>query len=228
MAVFSTINAQAQLASEPTARNSKRFPVKAKGLVRLRSVLSRNSSGISGISSIIPCLPFKVKRSSLSAISIWCNKSESCFPKKEEMIAGGASLAPNRCALVALMIEALSNPLCRYTHINVSTKNTTKRKLSSAVLPGVWRSTPVSVLKLQLLCFPLPLMPANGFSCSSTRNPCLRATRFMSDINSMLWSFAKLHSSKIGANSNWLGATSLWRVLQGIPNSRAWISKSFM
>ena len=32
------------------------------------------------------------------------------------------------------------------------------------VLPGLKSSTPVSVLKLQLLCLPLPLMPANGFS----------------------------------------------------------------
>ncbi len=41
-AVFSAIIALAQLASEPTARNSKRLPVKAKGEVRLRSVLSIN------------------------------------------------------------------------------------------------------------------------------------------------------------------------------------------
>ena len=53
-------------------------------------------------------------------------------------------------------------------------------------------------------------------------------TVFIKLIRSMLWSTARLVSSKIGANSNWFGATSLWRVLQGIPSSRAWISKSFM
>lgn len=47
-AAFKAIIALAQLASEPGARNSKRFPVNAKGEVRLRSVLSIRSSGIWG------------------------------------------------------------------------------------------------------------------------------------------------------------------------------------
>ena len=186
MAALSTSMEQAQLASEPTARNSKRLPVKANGLVLLRSVLSINSSGISGMSNIIPCFPCKVNKSSLSATSIWFNNSVSCVPKNDEIMAGGASFAPNRCALVALMMDALSSPLCLYTLINVSTKNTTKRRLSSAVLPGACSNTPVSVHKLQLLCLPLPFTPANGFSCNSTRKPCLRATRFISDMSNML------------------------------------------
>ena len=111
-AVLRTIIADAQLASEPTARNSKRLPVKANGDVRLRSVLSISSSGISGISRRMPFLPLKVKRSSLSAFSIWLMRSVSCLPRKEEMIAGGASLAPSRWSLVALITDALSNPLC--------------------------------------------------------------------------------------------------------------------
>ena len=45
-AALSTIMAAAQLAEEPTARNSKRLPVKANGEVRLRSVLSSSSVGI--------------------------------------------------------------------------------------------------------------------------------------------------------------------------------------
>ena len=44
--LHAAIMALAQLASEPGARNSKRFPVNAKGEVRLRSVLSISSSGI--------------------------------------------------------------------------------------------------------------------------------------------------------------------------------------
>src|SRR5574344_565320 len=145
----------------------------------------------------------------LSDFSIWFNRSVSCLPRKEEMIAGGASLPPRRCSLVALMIEALSSPLCLYTAISVSTMKVTKRRFSSGVLPGAWSSLPLSAERLQLLCFPLPLIPSNGFSCSSTRKPCLRATFFIKLINSMLWSTARLHSSKIGASSNWLGATSL-------------------
>ena len=56
-AVFKAIIALAQLASEPTARNSNLFPVKAKGEVRLRSVLSISNSGICGMSSFMPCFP---------------------------------------------------------------------------------------------------------------------------------------------------------------------------
>ena len=112
-AAFRAIIALAQLASEPTARNSKRLPVKANGLVRLRSVLSMSSSGISGMSSSILCLPATVNKSSLSAFSICSSSSLTCLPKKLEMMAGGASLAPRRCALVALMILAFSKPLWR-------------------------------------------------------------------------------------------------------------------
>ena len=85
-----------KLASEPTARNSKRLPVKANGDVRLRSVLSIINSGISGISNFMPCLPATVKRSFLSAFSMCSRRSVNCLPRNEEMIAGGASLAPRR------------------------------------------------------------------------------------------------------------------------------------
>ena len=111
-AAFRAIMAQAQFASEPTARNSKRFPVKANGLVRLRSVLSINNSGICGISSFMPCLPLRLTRSSFVLSSMCSNTCDNCLPRKLEMIAGGASLAPRRCALVALEIAAFNNPLC--------------------------------------------------------------------------------------------------------------------
>ena len=163
--------ALAQLASEPTARNSNRLPVKANGDVRLRSVLSMSSSGISGMSSFRPCFPAMSNSSSLFDFSMCSRISVSWWPRNEEMIAGGASLAPRRCAFVALMIDALSRPLCLYTAMRVSTMKTMKRRLSSGVLPGPWSSTPVSVAKLQFSCLPEPLTPANGFSCNSTRKP---------------------------------------------------------
>ena len=227
-AVLRAIIALAQLAIEPTARNSKRLPVKAKGEVRLRSVLSIISSGICGMSSFTPCLPSMAKSSSVVECSTRSSSSLTCLPRKEEMMAGGASLAPRRWAFVALMMEAFKRPLWRYTPMRVSTTKVMKRRASSGVLPGAWRIMPVSVVSDQLLCLPEPLMPAKGFSWSRQRKPCLRATLRMSDMRSMLWSTAKLHSSKIGASSNWLGATSLWRVLQGMPSSSACISRSRM
>ena len=185
-AVFSTIIAEAQLASLPTALNSKRFPVKAKGLVLFLSVLSISSSGISGMSNFIPFLSATLNSVSLSESTICFKRPESCCPKNAEIIAGGASCPPKRCALVALMIDAFRSASWRYTAIKVSTMNTTKRKLSSGVFPGACKRTPVSVQRLQLLCFPLPLIPSKGFSCSNALKPCLRATFFINDIKSML------------------------------------------
>ena len=71
VAAFKAIIALAQLASEPGARNSKRFPVNAKGEVRLRSVLSIRSSGIWGISRRILCLSPKATNSLFVLSSKW-------------------------------------------------------------------------------------------------------------------------------------------------------------
>ena len=60
------------------------------------------------------------------------------------------------------------------------------------------RAVPLSVPSDQLLCLPEPFMPLKGFSWSSTLKPWARATLRMSDIMSMLWSTARLHSSYIG------------------------------
>ena len=149
-----------------------------------------------------------------------------CSPMKIEIIAGGASFAPKRWALVADEMEALISPLYLYTVLITLLIKVMNCKFSLMVLPGLKSSTPVSVLKLQLLCLPLPLMPANGFSWSSTRKWWRRATCAITFIKRRLWSFAKFDSSKIGANSNWLGATSLCRVFAGIPSLWHSISKS--
>ena len=209
MAVLSAIMALAQLASAPTARNSNLLPVKAKGDVRLRSVLSMSSSGIDGMSSLMATFPAMLMSSSLVEFSIWSRMDETVFPRKDEMMAGGASLAPSRCALVALMMEALSSPLCLCTALSVSATKVTNLRLSMAFFPGPCSRMPVSVDSDQLLCLPDPLTPLKGFSCRRQRKPCFRAMRRMRIMMSMLWSMARLHSSKMGASSNWLGATSL-------------------
>ena len=184
-AVFSVSIALAQFASLPTARNSKRFPVKAKGDVRLRSVLSISSSGMAGISSLNDFFPLILKASS-SAFSTCSRRSVTVRPRNDDMMAGGASLAPSRWAFEALIILAFSSPLWSSTAFRVSTVKTTKRKLSSGVFPGACSSTPVLVARLQLLCFPLPFTPLKGFSCNRQRNPCFLATRFMMLMSNML------------------------------------------
>ena len=69
----------------------------------------------------------------------------------------------------------------------------------------------------KLTCLPEPLIPANGFSWNRHSMPCFWATRLRITISSCWWSAATLERSNMGASSNWPGATSLWRVLAGMP-----------
>ena len=92
---------------EPGARNSNRLPVKANGLVRLRSPGSVGSTGSVSTPIIIVPLPFDEVAAPLAI----CSKtSASWSPRKIEMMAGGASLAPSRWSLVAEATEARSRP----------------------------------------------------------------------------------------------------------------------
>ena len=78
---------------DPTARNSNRLPVKANGLVRLRSPASFGSGGSTSTPTVNLLLAFDVGSPPFSI----CSKTVvSCSPRKIEMIAGGASFAPRR------------------------------------------------------------------------------------------------------------------------------------
>ena len=189
------IIAEAQLAEEPTARNSKRFPVNANGDVRLRSVLSINNSGIWEIFSLTPILSPNEIIASSELFSKSSRTLDIWEPKKIDMIAGGASLAPKRWALVAEDILAFNNPLCLYTAIITFTKKVTNCKFPWGVFAGAIKGTPIFVPNDQLLCFPEPFTPLKGFSCNKTRKPWRRATLLINSIITWLWSFAKLHSS---------------------------------
>ena len=71
-------------------------------------------------------------------------------------------------------------------------------------------------------------MPANGFSCSSSISPCCGASRRIVLMTIMLWSDPTDVASNTGAISNWPGATSLWRVLAGMPRRHSSRSRSIM
>ena len=58
--------------------------------------------------------------------------------------------------------------------------------------------------------------------------PCFWATCLSVTISSCWWSVATLARSNIGAISNWPGATSLWRVLAGMPSLNSSRSASSM
>ena len=152
----------------------------------------------------------------------------NCEPMNADMMAGGASLAPNRWSFPTLAMDARTTSAWRCNAAKVLTKKVRKRRLVLGLVPGFNKFTPVLVPKDQLLCLPEPFTPAKGFSWSKMRKSWRRATFSNNSINIKLWSLAKLASSKTGANSNWFGATSLWRVVTGMPNLCASISKSFM
>ena len=98
MMVFSATSGPPIDWPEPTARNSKRLPVKANGLVRLRSPASLGSLG--RVSTPISSVPLIFDDLAPPAL-ICSNTSDSCSPRKIEMMAGGASLAPRRWSLAA-------------------------------------------------------------------------------------------------------------------------------
>ena len=108
IAALITIIDAAQLADEPAARNSKRFPVKAKGEVRLRSVLSCNMAGMRPIPNCNAFFSSGVSSASFRRATTSSNIWERWRPRKIDRIAGGASFAPRRWLFPALTIEARS------------------------------------------------------------------------------------------------------------------------
>jgi hypothetical protein len=147
--------------ADPTARNSNLLPVKANGLVRLRSPEWRGICGsVIAPRSIAPPLSVRlgVPFSSCSMMSV------SMSPRKIEMIAGGASLAPRRWSFPALAIVERSRSACRSTARMTAQRNVRNWRFVCVSSRGSSRLTPVSVDIDQLLCLPEPLTPANGFS----------------------------------------------------------------
>jgi hypothetical protein len=107
MAVFRIMFASDRFTSEPGMRNSNLLPVKANGLVRLRSVLSFRKFGRTWTPRSMATLWADVYVSSSPSISASTTRSSSS-PRKMEMMAGGASLAPRRWSLPALATEMRS------------------------------------------------------------------------------------------------------------------------
>ena len=144
------------------------------------------------------------------------------------MIAGGASFAPRRWSFAALPIEPRSISAWTSTARTTAQRNTRNCMLVCVSSRGSSRLTPVSVDSDQLLCLPEPLTPAKGFSCMRHMKPWLSAVSRSTLIVISWWSTATFAFSKVGASSNWPGATSVWRVLTGTPSSKSRASTSAM
>ena len=144
------------------------------------------------------------------------------------MIAGGASLAPRRWSLPADATTARSSGANLSTARMTAAQNTRNWALSCGVSPGSSRLPCVVLPSDQLTCLPEPLMPANGFSWIRQAMPYFSATRRSVTMISCWWSVARLADSNTGAISYCPGATSLWRVLTGMPSLNSSRSHSSM
>ncbi len=134
------------------------------------------------------------------------------------MIAGGASFAPRRWSLLAEATTARSRPWYLCTARITAAQNTRNCAFSCGVSPGSSRLPCEELPSDQFTCLPEPLTPANGFSCIRQAMPYFSATLRIMIIVICWWSVARLADSNTGAISYWLGATSLWRVLTGMPS----------
>ena len=125
---------------EPSARNSNLLPVNANGLVRLRSPPCIGSGGSTGVPS--PRNDSGVD-SPTSPRSIAPNTFSSSAPRKIEMIAGGASLAPSRWSWPGEAIDARSRPWCLLTAWITAAQKNRNCRFSCGVSPGSSRFSPV-------------------------------------------------------------------------------------
>jgi len=82
---------------------------------------------------------------------------------KTEMMAGGLHWHPNGDRYLQKRSMPSAHQNNRIRALMVFTKKSEEHQVGLGRLPGASRFTPVSVAMLQLLCFPLPLMPAKGF-----------------------------------------------------------------
>ncbi len=118
---------------DPSARNSNLLPVKANGEVRLRSPPCIGSFG----STVAPSSRKEAGvLGSPSPVAIASNTFSSSPPRKIEMIAGGASLAPRRWSWPMLATEARSSPWCLFTAWITAAQKKRKWMLSAGVSPG--------------------------------------------------------------------------------------------
>ena len=95
--VFNTVLGLAMESEEPTIRNSNLLPVNANGEVLFLSVASLSRSG--RISTPVLKVPPFLEWVASPVLHSWSITSSSCSPRKMEIMAGGASLAPSLWSL---------------------------------------------------------------------------------------------------------------------------------
>ena len=126
---------QAMFSADPSMRNSNLLPVKAKGEVRLRSVVSLANRGRTWTPTFIS--HFVLAGCISAPDSIASKISVSSSPRKMEMMAGGASLAPRRWSLPALATDTRSRSWYSSTALITAHKKQQKLRVLLGRIPGL-------------------------------------------------------------------------------------------
>ena len=117
---------------EPALLNSNLLPVNANGDVLFLSVVSFGKFGREDTPTLnIECPDVYSLPSSRASITF-----SSSSPRKIEMIAGGASLAPSLWSLPAEATESLSRSEYSSTALMIATRNVRNCAFSIGDLPG--------------------------------------------------------------------------------------------
>jgi hypothetical protein len=128
------------------------------------------------------------------------------------MMEGGASQAPRRKSLPGVAIAKRMRSPFSLTALIIAAMTTGKISVDPEFLaswPTLRMLVPSSVPRDQLLCLPEPLMPVKGFSWSRHARPYEAETSSRICITIRFWSIWVVAVPYRGANSYWLGATSL-------------------
>ena len=186
--VFSTVLGEAMESDDPTMRNSNLLPVKAKGDVRFLSVASLSRSGrmSTPVFKVPPCLEWVAS----PVLHSWSITSSSCSPRKMDMMAGGASLAPSLWSFPTSEADSLRRSAWISTALMIHASTNRNWMFSWGVSPGFRRLVPSSPVSDQLSCLPEPLTPAKGFSWRRQAMPWRPATFLRVSITIWLWSTA--------------------------------------
>ena len=161
-------------------------------------------------------------------LAIWSNTSVSWSPRKIEMIAGGASLAPRRWSLVAEATDAAQQAAVL---VHGADHRGAEHQELRVVVRGVAGEQQVAlgrVAEREVDVLARAVDAGERLLVEQALHAVLLGHPLERDHQQLLVVGGDVGRSNIGAISNWPGATSLWRVLAGMPSLNSSRSASSM
>ena len=174
--------------------------MKANGDVRLRSVLSFSISGSLSTPSLIICLLGAARRRLAGGDVVDDAREHRAHEHRDDrrrrFVRAEAVLVAGRGDAGAQQARVLVHALQHRGEEDEEAQVLVRRLARLEQVDAVELVSSAAIDIDQLQCLPEPLMPANGFSCSSACRPWRSATRRSIAMTSWLWSTAMSVSSK--------------------------------